>query len=326
MKSVLFHRGLMAFATILSVGVTGSMCHGSDTQSLAQDRWLTGDYADTWNSGFIENKSWIRNDSSPAQISMLSFSGRLRLADTGEYSPTVAYDSSYIGLGTHSTLLPRQLNNEAMSIGIPIGQFGSWGVGVALGAGYAGNSPFNDPSAIYGMARITAQHKLWKNTELDLALDYDGNRQFMPDVPLPGVEIQHQQKGFDWIVGFPYESLDWNALPRLWINVNYAPTDSGTASVDYSIMRGLKAYTEFASDSWAFHVSNYQSDQRLFMTQCRVQAGFKIVALQKHVNINIGGGYAFNQTFSQGFDARDEQPVAQIANAAYAIISLNAEF
>ncbi|MHB1767245.1 MAG: hypothetical protein ACYCUV_05260 [Phycisphaerae bacterium] len=316
---------LMILAALALAAVTG-ICQAGETQYLAQDAWIPGDNVESLNQGFIENKSWVRNDSSPAQISMLDFSGRLRLADTGRYSPTVAYDSTYIGLGTSSALLPRQLNDEAMSLGIPIGQFGAWGVGIALGAGYAGNSPFNDPSAIYGMARITVQHKLWKHTELDMALDYSGNRQFMPDVPLPSVEVKHDQKALDWTVGFPYEAMRWNVLPRLWLNVNYFPIDSGTAAADYSILRWLVAYAEFDSDSWAFHVSSYQSDQRLFFTQCRVQTGFKLFSLHHDLRVDIGGGYAFNQAFSQGFDVRNELPVAQIANAAYVMVSLNASF
>ena len=310
----------------LTLATAAGICRAGETQYLAQDAWTSGDNVETWNQGFVENKSWVRNDSTPAQISMLDFSGRLRLADTGRYSPTVAYDSTYIGLGTSSALLPRQLNDQSMSLGIPIGQFGKWGVGIAIGAGYAGNSPYNDPSAIYGMARITAQHALWKNTELDLALDYSGNRQFMPDVPLPSVEVQHEQKDLEWTFGFPYEFVGWKALPRLWLHVDYFPIDSGRATADYSILKWLVAYTEFDSDSWAFHVSSYQSDQRLFFTQCRVQAGLKLFALHRDVSVNVGGGYAFNQSFSQGFDARNLQPVAQIANAAYVMINLNATF
>ncbi|MGC8624699.1 MAG: hypothetical protein ACP5I8_12250 [Phycisphaerae bacterium] len=314
---------LITWSVLLAAGVAVS--RAGNSQYLAQEAWQPGDNADTWNQGLIENKSWVRNDSSPAQISMLDFSGRLRLADTGAYSPTVAYDSTYIGLGTNTALLPRQLNDEAMSIGMPLGRFGQWEVGIALGAGYAGNSPFNDPSAIYGMARMSVQHPLWKNTELDLALDYNGNRQFMPDVPLPSVEIEHHQKGLDWGVG-TFETIRYNVLPRLWLKVDYFPFYSGTAEADYTLLRRLTAYAGFYSDSWAFHVASYASDQRLFMTQCRVQTGFRIVTLRRHISINIGGGYAFNQTFSQGFDARDEQPVAQIANAAYVALNLVGKF
>jgi hypothetical protein len=317
---------LFTFLSLLAPVAFVGICHAASTQFLAQDAWIPGDNFESSSAGFIENKSWVRNDSTAAQISMLDFSGRLRLADTGRYSPTVAYDSTYIGLGTSSALLPRQLNKEAMSLGIPIGQFGAWGLGIAIGAGYAGNSPVNDPSAVYGMARITVQHKLWKKTELDLALDYNGNRQFMPDVPLPSVEVQHKQKSLSWTVGFPYEAIRWNVLPRWWLDVNYVPTDSGSASVDYSVLKWLVAYTEFDSDSWVFHVSSYQSDQRLFFTQCRVQTGVKLFSLHRDFSVNIGGGYAFNQAFSQGFDARKEFPVAQIANAAYVMLSLNATF
>ena len=314
---------------LLSMGSAAVAFHtvscADNSQDLAQEAWQPGINAETWNQGLIENKSWVRNDSTPAQISLLDFSGRLRLADTGKYSPTVAYDATYIGLGTNTVLLPRQLNAQSMSIGIPLGRIGRWGVGIALGAGYAGNSPFNDPGAVYGMARISVQHPLWKNTELDLALDYNGNRQLMPDVPLPFVEIEHHQKNLNWRAG-TFETIYCRVLPRLWLLVEYLPVSSGTAEVDYTLLRHLTAYVEFYSDSWAFHVDSYSSDQRLFMTQCRIQTGFKILMLRRHISINIGGGYAFNQTFSQGFDARDEQPVAQIANAAYVTVNLTGKF
>lgn len=322
------HRYRLAtvLTALISTVATAGICGADDTQYLAQDAWQPGENVETWNQGFIENKSWVRNDSSPAQISMLDFSGRLRLADSGQYSPTVAYKSLYIGLGASTALLPRQLNDQAVSIGTPLGQFGQWGVSIALGSGYAGNSPFNDPDAVYGMARITVQHDLWKNTELNMAIDYNGNRQFMPDVPLPAVEIQHDQRNFHWMVGFPANSLRWQVLPRFWFNLNYYPIDSGAVEADYSLLRRLTAYTGFYSDSWAFHVSSYPSDQRLFMSQCRVQAGFKIFTLGRHLSIDIGGGYAFNQTFSQGFDARNQQPITQIANAAYAAVNLVGKF
>ena len=320
-----YRRILIFFSIGLTTVAFHNVSRADNSQDLAQEAWPSGVYAETWNQGLIENKSWVRNDSTPAQISMLDFSGRLRLADTGKYSPTVAYDATYIGLGTNTVLLPRQLNAQDMSIGMPLGYIGQWGVGIALGAGYAGNSPYNDPSAIYGMARISVQHPLWKNTELELALDYNGNRQFMPDVPLPFVEIEHHQKNLDWGVG-SIETLYSQVLPRLWLRVDYFPVASGTAEVDYTLLRPLTAYVGFYSDSWAFHVDSYSSDQRLFMTQCRIQTGFKILTLRRHISINIGGGYAFNQTFSQGFDARDEQPVAQIANAAYVTVNLTGKF
>ena len=317
---------LTVLAALMSTVATTGICRADDTQYMSQNAWQPGENIETSNQGFIENNSWVRNDSSPAQISMLDFAGRLRLADTGRYSPTVAYESLYIGLGTSTPLLPRQLNDQAVSIGMPLGQFGQWGVSIALGTGYAGNSPFNDPNAIYGMARIAVQHDLWKNTELNIAIDYNGNRQFMPDVPLPAVEIEHDQKHFHWMLGFPANSVRLRVCPRLWFNMHYYPIDSGAVDADYSLLRWLTAYTGFYTDSWAFHVSSYSSDQRLFMSQCRVQAGFKIITLRRHLSINIGGGYAFNQTFSQGFDARNQQPIAQIANAAYATVDLVGKF
>ncbi|MCL5945225.1 MAG: hypothetical protein M1472_00020 [Planctomycetes bacterium] len=79
----------------LALATAAGFCRAGETQYLAQDTWTLGNNVETWNQGFVENKSWVRNDSTSAQISLLDFSGRLRLADTGRYSPTVAYVSTY---------------------------------------------------------------------------------------------------------------------------------------------------------------------------------------------------------------------------------------
>ena len=85
---------LFTFLSLLAPVAFVGICHAASTQFLAQDAWIPGDNFESSSAGFIENKSWVRNDSTAAQISMLDFSGRLRLADTGRYSPTVAYDST----------------------------------------------------------------------------------------------------------------------------------------------------------------------------------------------------------------------------------------
>ncbi len=274
----------------------------------------------TW--GLLENKSHIRNDGTPAQIGLVDSSGRVRLADTGQYSPTVAWDSLYMALNTHSSLLPQQLDQQAMALGIPLMQSGKWGFGAVVGAGYSGNSPYNQGQAVYGLADLTAQYQFNRHDSMVMTLNYNGNRSILPDIPLPGAEYIHQTRRFTLGVG-TYEYLDYKPIKRLDIQLMYFPTDTGRATVDYRLFHWMHLYGLFASQSWAFHVDYYSPDQRLFFNMCRVEAGVNLITC-RDFSFRIGGGYAFNQAFSQGYQSINETPVGQIANAPY--ISLAAKF
>ena len=274
----------------------------------------------TW--GLLENKSHIRNDGTSAQIGLVDSSGRVRLADTGQYSPTVAWDSLYMALNTHSSLLPRQLDQQAMALGIPLVQSGKWGFGAVVGAGYSGNSPYNEGQAVYGLVDLNAQYQFDHDNSLVLTLNYNGNRSILPDVPLPGIEFIHQTRQLTLGVG-TYEYLDYKPIDRLDIQLMYFPADTGRADIDYRLLRWLHVYGLFSSQSWAFHVDYYNHDQRLFFNMCRVEAGVDLIAC-RDFSLKVGGGYAFNQAFSQGYQSINETPVGQIANAAY--LSLTAKF
>ncbi len=297
-----------------------------ETQYNALNRWTGNEWFQSWNDLFLENSSHVRNDSSPAQIGWVHNGGRIRLANTGRYSPTIAYNSLWMPLNTNSSLLPRQLDSQSMSFGTPIGQIGKWGIGVSVGAGYAGSAPYNDPSAIYGMALITTQYKFNPRDRLLVSLDYNGNRSFMPDVPLPSIEYAHITKKFTLIAGFPEVGIDWRPTRRLRLMVHYYIYDDGTAKASYALFPWMRIYSSFNASSWAFHVDRYSSDQRLFFNMSRIEGGVKLINFSHHANLTIGGGYAFNQAFSQGFDGRNERPVGQIANALYARLQFSISF
>lgn len=319
----------ITLGTALAAGLSaGARSFGFSPQNLTLSPWPNGLHVQTWNNGLLENKSHVRNSGAPAQLELWNFSGRVRLANTGKYSPTVAYHSLYLGLGLDSnpSLLPHQLVNDAMSVGMPLGEFAGWGFGVSVGAGYAGNSPFNDPHAVYGMARVSAQHRLSRRNQLDVFLDYNGNRQLLPDAPLPALEIQHKQPHLRWMLGFPDEDIRWRPLPRLVIHVDYQPVVSGEADIDYRLLRWLHVFGKFESSSWAFHLDYYSSTQRLFFAMSRIEGGVRFFAWRKRLAMEVGGGYAFNQALSEGYDARDEQPVSQIANSAFALVTLAVRF
>ncbi len=317
----------ITLGTALAAGLSaGARSFGFSPQNLTLSPWRDGLYVQTWNNGLLENKSHVRNSGAPAQLELWDFSGRVRLANTGKYSPTVAVHSLYLGLDSNTALLPHQLVNDAMSVGMPLGKFAGWGFGVSVGAGYAGNSPFNDSHAVYGMARVVVQRRLSRCDQLAVFLDYNGNRQLLPDAPLPALEIEHKQPHLRWMLGFPDEDIRWRPLPRLAIHVDYQPVVSGVADIEYRLLRWLHVFGKFESSSWAFHLDYYSSTQRVFFAISRIEGGLRLFAWRKRLAVEVGGGYAFNQTLGEGYDARDEHTVSQIANSAFALVTLAVRF
>ncbi len=316
-----------AAVALAVLGITSwARASSYETQYESLSSWTGNQWFESWNDTFLENGSYIRNDSSPAQIGWVHDGGRIRLANTGRYSPTIAYNSLWMPLNTNGRLLPRQLDSQSMSFGTPVGRIGKLGIGVSFGAGYAGSTPYNDPSSIYGMALITTQYKFNPRDRLLVSLDYNGNRGFMPDVPLPSIEYAHVSRKFTLIAGFPEIGLDWRPMPRLRLMLHYYIYDDGKARIRYALFPWMHLYSQFSASSWSFHVDRYNSDQRLFFTMSRVEAGIKLIDFSHHAKLTLGGGYAFNQAFSQGFDGRDESPVGQIANALYARLQFDISF
>jgi len=289
-------------------------------------QWADGQNVQVVTEGLLETPSYVRNDSSPAEIGWSDTLGRVRLVNTGPYSPTASFEVFYMNINSHTALLPSQLNDQSLVVGTPIGTFGGWGLAVAFGAGYAGNSPYNDPSAIYGLGQITASDTLSVEDSLYVSVSYNGNREFLPDVPLPTVEYVHLGDSLQWALGVAFESLRWQATKQLQISAEYDPLNEGFADVDYATLQWLHVYTRFETDSRAFHLSNYNANQRLFVSMNRVEGGFRIHALKDHLSVQLAGGYAFDQEFGQGYDSRDEHDFAQIANAPYADVQLQFNF
>lgn len=296
------------------------------TQFNALNRWTGDQWLQSWNDTYLENSSYIRNDSTAAQIGYVNNGGRVRLANTGRYSPTIAFDSLWMPLNTHSKLLPRQLDSQAMSFGTPLGQIGKLGFGASIGVGYAGSTPYNDPNSIYGMFLLTSQYKFNPRDRVLVSLDYNGNRSILPDVPLPSIEYVHITPTLELIAGFPEIGAWWKPMPRLNLSIDYDIVDDGSAKVSYAVFPWLKAYSKFQVSSYSFHVDSYNADQRLFFTMSRIEAGIRLISFSKHASLTLGGGYAFNQAFNQGFDGRTTTPIGQIANAVYGRLEFNFSF
>src|SRR5438128_1861271 len=81
---------------------------------------------------------------------------------------------------------------------------------------------------------------------LFFALDYDGNRPILPDVPLPGVAYTKRvARDFFFVIGAPVTSIEWRPDDRLRVELVYTVPDRLDASLGYRFAKGFTVFGNF---------------------------------------------------------------------------------
>ena len=116
--------------------------------------------------------------------------GRWRIAPDAEATPRLGYDVLYYDFNTSDRAIPNHLWNTSIGFAQPVARFGKYFAVVTGAVGYAGDKPYSDSDAIYGTANVIIGRQFSGNKALLFDLNYDGNRTFLPDVPIPAVEYR----------------------------------------------------------------------------------------------------------------------------------------
>src|SRR5690606_6423645 len=102
------------------------------------------------------------------------------------------FDSTYINIRSGDAALPERLVDQSLAVGFGITEFNGWEVGAVVGGGYAGNNPYADSDALYGLASLIFSYKLDDTSSVQFIAEYDGNRTLWPDMPMPGIVYNHR--------------------------------------------------------------------------------------------------------------------------------------
>ena len=265
--------------------------------------------------------------------------GRARLFprdETVRADPRVGYNVQYLKLDTNDPNLPKKLTNESLGFGMGVADMDGWLAAVQASIGYAGAGAFQDGNAWYGRADIIVGRELDKNTQVGFVLDYDGNRSFLPDVPLPGFAYR---KTIDptllLAAGFPTSSVTWtpdksHTLDRqLTIEGDFDIPDSLTGRVDWAVIDTegkvgkVGLYVSYSDRTMPFFDNQLPvSHYRLFYSQRRGELGVSWVP-NELITLLAAGGYAFDQQFSEGWSTRNDHHVAKPGDELYTRVSLD---
>jgi hypothetical protein len=252
------------------------------------------------------------------QMAIYDTEGRFRLKPGAEESVRIGYDFTYLDLQTGFDGLPERLVDHSVAVGFPIGKHGDWIFGGTAGIGYAGDSFYGDGDAYYGLASLVA---FWKQSETSafvFALDYDGNRTFLPDIPLPGFAyIKRISDRLELTAGLPITAIKWKATDQLTVELAYSIPDDVRLDVGYEVFDHLTLFGRVRQQREAFYFDGLAENyDRILFEQRRAEAGVRYEPCE-NAAVDLALGYAWSGEFSEGFDSRRNNEIADISDEPY---------
>lgn len=316
-------RGAVYFLTIILIALLAPGTFAQTGPDLLVKPWSEGQMFDTSTEAVLETANPTQeNHADDVQMSIYQTVGSYRVLPNNEASPRFGYDLMYIDLQTHDAALPRHLWDGSIGFAQPVADFNKWFVVVTGGAGYSGDTPFSDPHAVYFTGDVIVGRKFSDDKAIVAGIDYNGNRSFLPDVPLPGLEYADRYNDhLTYVIGFPANSLTYEPLNGLQVVAGWEVLDTFSGRVGWEFMKHYEVYTSYTDRFTGFHLSDMPQDRRLFLQEHRAEAGFRLNPT-KLIRISIGGGWAFGQEFSTGYDERGTNPLRHLRDGPFGRVML----
>lgn len=280
--------------------------------------WQPGERVELAAYGTFLGDGSTDNADADLTISIFDSFGRAKLPVESRAEPRVGYNVTYLDLDGDDPALPAQLVDTSFGFGMGVASIDGWLAGLTVGFGYAGAGAFDDGNAWYAESTFAVGKELDETQSLGFVLNYDGNRPFMPDVPLPG--FQYVKKLPDRItaaIGFPFTYIQWEPTAQSMVKLTYIIPFDFAFEAEYRPLPELGLFASYSMRTEAFHSDALpNSIDRLLYEQRRVEAGARWRPTGG-VAIVLAGGYAFGQQFDSGFDVRDTDEVAELSDEPY---------
>jgi len=278
--------------------------------------WPTDQFLENTTDAYIFNAS--RTDGGQSlQVSDSDSCGRLRLQPGNFASPRLGYDFHFLDTSSKSGIIPRELTDLSLAVGSAVGEYHGWIAGMTVGVGYAGDAAFSRGSAWYGKATFDLGKQVTDQGIVALILDYDGNRPYFPDIPLPGVVYRHH---FDdtlcLSVGLPYSCIVWNPIDKFRFEASYRLASKFTAQIGYELVKHVSVFGGYHYVQEAYHIDGLGSRQRLLFSDQRVEAGVEYNP-NTRCSFRLAAGYAFDNRFDRGFGFENTHGLVSFGDTPY---------
>lgn len=225
-----------------------------------------------------------------------------------------------------SGVVPKELTDLSIALGTAVGEYHGWTVGATVGIGYAGNSAFSLGSAWYGKATIDIGKQITDNGLFAIILDYDGNRPYLPDFPIPGVAYRYKlDDTFLLLLGVPYSSIEWTPMGKLKFAASYRLFRQFTARLEYRLTKRVLVYGGYDYEQDAFHIAELGSKRRLLFSDQRVETGLEY-SINDQLMFRLAAGYAFDNRFARGFDFDRTHVALAFSDEPYVHVAIEMRF
>jgi hypothetical protein len=262
------------------------------------------------------------------QLRVYNARGKFRVVPGERASPRIGYDFTFLDLDTDVPGLPERLSDQSLAAAFPVGKYEDWIFGASVGLGYAGDGGFDDGDAWYGLASFVAFRQLGEDRGLALALDYDGNRTFLPDVPLPAIAYLFKvNQRLNMTLGVPVSSIEWTPSDQFRLQLTFNLPDDVRLDVGYEVLPDLTLFGNVRQQRDAFYADGLPENyDRILFQQRRAEAGVRYDfgdvfgrggAEPSHASIDLALGYAWGGEFSEGFDFRESDEIADVSDEPY---------
>ena len=291
-----------------------------------------------FNGGSTDNRSGDGN-SDHAKLDVFNAEGRYKLdlsylvPDLNRLQPRAGFEVTHIATNSNDPNLPDQMTDVSVGLGVGIAKTEKYVAGLSVGVGYSSATVFGDGNGYYGKADLAFAYNINDTDRVGVVIDYNGNRTFLPDVPLPGFIYTHKYNDqITYEVGFPYSDIQYKPSERVTLLFKYLFPDGGEANVDYAIVPQFHVYAGFQQQTAAFHWNAPDhGDDRILFSQNRAEVGLRgeYGALdQTGVNASflLAIGYGFKTKFEYGADSRDTDRLSYLADEPYVRIGVDVKF
>jgi hypothetical protein len=203
-----------------------------------------------------------------------------------------------------------------------------WTGGVALGFGSASDKPFASWDEIFLDVNLFTRIPAGGRNAWLLFLNYSKTREFLPNIPLPGVGYWYEPNDqARLVVGIPFAFLNLRPVKEVSLSLSYFIIRSVRARVTYSPLQSLHLYGNFEWRNESYYRAERQDDKdRLFYYEKQISAGIQ-VSLNRQVSIDLSGGYAFDRFYFEGRDYEDRnQNRVSIGNGPFVALRAGVRF
>ncbi|MEM7682667.1 MAG: hypothetical protein AAF288_11980 [Planctomycetota bacterium] len=227
--------------------------------------------------------------------------------------------------------IPERLSDQRIGFGYELGvvdlgeTLGPWVVGFTGGVGNASDTSYSGSDAWYGHGSIYGVRRIDERSSVTVLVTYDGNRSFLPDVPLPGVVYtQRVDAEFAWSVGFPFVGARWDPEGPFKVAARWTPLADVRIDAEYELAEHWSLFGGLTRDEMQAWIDG-ENNRRVFFQASVLEAG---VAWRPdpRVEVRASAGYAFAQSFEEGFAILDTDTLADLDDAPFGRVSVTVRY